>query len=104
MHLKCGRGAIRAQRPFNHARHGIRLNSIAPGPFPTEGAWARLDPLKEGAIDEDPDNRYRTRNPMGRVGRPSELANMAAFLLSDHASWVSGQILHVDGGISSLRV
>src|SRR5215470_407483 len=75
-------------------RHGIRLNAIAPGPFPTEGAWARLNPLQEGD-----DNRYHARNPLGRVGRPSELANMAAFLMSDEVEYINGEVIAIDGGM-----
>ena len=76
------------------ARHGIRLDAIAPGPFPTEGAWARLNPLQEGN-----DTRYNTRNPMGRVGRPSELANMAAFLMSEEVEYINGEIIAIDGAM-----
>ncbi|WP_457832466.1 SDR family oxidoreductase, partial [Staphylococcus aureus] len=72
----------------------IRLNAIAPGPFPTEGAWARLNPMK----DAD-DDRYKTRNPMGRVGRPHELANMAAFLMSDEVAYINGEVIAIDGGM-----
>lgn len=75
---KAGVAVMTQSLAVEWARHGIRLNAIAPGPFPTEGAWARLNPLQEGG-----DSRYTTRNPMGRVGRPSELANMAAFLMSE---------------------
>lgn len=76
------------------ARHGIRLNAIAPGPFPTEGAWARLSPMGDGG--EDP---YKKRNPMGRVGRPHELANMAAFLMSDEVAYINGEVVAIDGGM-----
>ncbi|CAN5208767.1 SDR family oxidoreductase [soil metagenome] len=76
------------------ARHGIRLNAIAPGPFPTEGALARLNPMKDGD-----DDRYKTRNPMGRVGRPGELANMAAFLMSDEVEYINGEVIAIDGGM-----
>jgi NAD(P)-dependent dehydrogenase (short-subunit alcohol dehydrogenase family) len=75
-------------------RFGIRLNAIAPGPFPTEGAWARLNPLKEGD-----DDRYKARNPLGRVGRPNELANMAAFLMSDEVEYINGEVIAIDGGM-----
>ena len=74
-------------------RHGIRLNAIAPGPFPTEGAWARLNPKG------DSDERYRDRNPMGRVGRMSELANMASFLMSEEVEYINGEVVAIDGGM-----
>jgi enoyl-[acyl-carrier-protein] reductase (NADH) len=79
---------------FEWARHGIRLNAIAPGPLPTEGAWARLNPMQEGN-----DSRYNTRNPMGRVGRPSELANMAAFLMSEEVEYINGEVIAIDGAM-----
>ena len=72
---KAGVAVMTQSLAVEWGRHGIRLNAIAPGPFPTEGAWARLNP--QGESD---DSRYKARNPLGRVGRPSELANMAAFL------------------------
>ena len=56
--------------------HGIRINAIAPGPFPTEGAWARLSP--KGALDED--SSSMSSIPTGRVGEMSELQNLATFL------------------------
>lgn len=96
---KAGVAVMTQSLAVEWARHGIRLNAIAPGPFPTEGAWARLDPLKEGATDEDPDNRYRTRNPMGRVGRPSELANTAAFLMSEEVEYINGEVIAIDGAM-----
>jgi len=71
--------------------YGIRLNALAPGVFPTEGANARLSP-KQRWSDETADN------PMNRVGRMSELQNAAAFLLSDEVEWLTGQTLVIDGG------
>src|SRR5471030_1892384 len=80
-------------------RHGIRLNAIAPGPFPTEGAWARLNPLKDAPLKDEGGDIYKTRNPLGRVGRPKELANMAAFLMSDEVEYINGEIIAIDGGM-----
>ena len=91
---KAGVAVMTQSLAVEWARHGIRLNAIAPGPFPTEGAWARLNPLKEGD-----DDRYTTRNPMGRVGRPSELANMAAFLMSEEVEYINGEVIAIDGAM-----
>ena len=91
---KAGVAVMTQSLAVEWARHGIRLNAIAPGPFPTEGAWARLNPLQEGD-----DNRYRTRNPMGRVGRPGELANMAAFLMSEEVEYINGEVIAIDGAM-----
>ena len=75
-------------------RHGIRLNAIAPGEIPTEGASKRLNP---GAA---PGARTEGINPMGRVGRIEELQNLAAFLLSDGCDWLTGETIVMDGGHS----
>jgi NAD(P)-dependent dehydrogenase (short-subunit alcohol dehydrogenase family) len=91
---KAGVAVMTQSLAVEWGRHGIRLNAIAPGPFPTEGAWARLNPMK----DSD-DDRYRLRNPMGRVGRPGELANMAAFLMSEEVEYINGEVIAIDGGM-----
>ncbi|MBL0899539.1 MAG: SDR family oxidoreductase, partial [Reyranella sp.] len=91
---KAGVAVMTQSLAVEWARHGIRLNAIAPGPFPTEGAWARLNPLQEGN-----DSRYNTRNPMGRVGKPHELANMAAFLMSEEVEYINGEVIAIDGGM-----
>ena len=75
-------------------RYGIRLNAIAPGVFPTEGASKRLRP------GEEPGARTREVNPMGRVGQMSELQNLAAFLLADGCEWLNGETITVDGAQS----
>ncbi len=72
---------------------GIRFNSIAPGPFPTEGAWARLSP---GQSTES--SRSMSSNPMGRVGEMPELANLAIYLLHPMSEYVNGQTIAIDGG------
>jgi NAD(P)-dependent dehydrogenase (short-subunit alcohol dehydrogenase family) len=90
---KAGVAVMTQSLAVEWARHGIRLNAIAPGPFPTEGAWARLNP------GGDNDERYKTRNPMGRVGKPGELANMAAFLMSDEVAYINGEVIAIDGGM-----
>ena len=76
-------------------KYGIRLNAIAPGPFPTEGAWSRLMPTPE--IQE----LFEKRIPLGRVGRHEELANLASYLISDMAAYISGDLIHIDGGESA---
>jgi len=73
-------------------KYGIRLNAIAPGPFPTEGAWSRLMPTPEI------ERLFRQRVPLGRVGRHEELADLASYLLSDRAGFVSGDLIYIDGG------
>jgi NAD(P)-dependent dehydrogenase (short-subunit alcohol dehydrogenase family) len=70
----------------------IRLNAIAPGAFPTEGAWSRLLPR------EDMAKVYEARNPLGRTGRHEELADLAAFLLSDRSGFITGEVVTIDGG------
>ena len=72
-------------------RHGIRLNTIAPGEIPTEGMSKRLNP------GEAPGERTARRNPMGRCGTEAELGNLAAFLLSDGCGWLSGETIAMDG-------
>ena len=72
--------------------YGIRLNAIAPGPFPTEGAWSRLVP------DEKTAEAMRRRVPLGRFGDPDELAGVAAFLLSPLSAYLTGHVLTLDGG------
>ena len=73
-------------------RYGIRLNAIAPGVFPTEGAAKRLRP------GEEPGEHTRKVNPMGRFGQMSELQNLAAFLLAPGCEWLNGETITVDGG------
>jgi NAD(P)-dependent dehydrogenase (short-subunit alcohol dehydrogenase family) len=71
---------------------GIRLNAIAPGAFPTPGAWERLVPRPDLA------RHLETTNPLGRVGEHIELANLAAFLLADGAGYINGEVVTMDGG------
>tara|TARA_B100001964_G_C14245240_1_gene607084 strand:- start:422 stop:1261 length:840 start_codon:yes stop_codon:yes gene_type:complete len=71
---------------------GIRLNAIAPGPFPTDGAWERLVPTKKLA------DVWEHRNPLGRVGEHNELTNLAAFLVSDGSAYINGDAITIDGG------
>jgi NAD(P)-dependent dehydrogenase (short-subunit alcohol dehydrogenase family) len=71
---------------------GIRLNAIAPGPFPTQGAWERLVPRPELA------RAFETRNPLGRSGEHAELADLATFLVADGSAYVNGEVVTIDGG------
>jgi len=73
-------------------KYGIRLNAVAPGPFPTEGAWSRIMPTREIQA------LFEKRIPLGRVGEHVELANLAAFLISDAAAYITGDLIHIDGG------
>ncbi len=72
---------------------GIRTCAIVPGPFPTEGAWSRLMPKERGAQDD-----MIKAIPMRRVGEHIELANLAAFLVSDGAAYINGDAIVIDGG------
>lgn len=74
------------------AKYGIRSNAIAPGPFPTEGAMSRLFPEDLNIPD------YRERIPLKRAGDHQELANLAAFLMSDFSSYINGEVITIDGG------
>jgi NAD(P)-dependent dehydrogenase (short-subunit alcohol dehydrogenase family) len=71
---------------------GIRLNAIAPGPFPTEGAWSRLVP--NAAMDK----AWMNKIPLGRVGEHCELADLAAFLLAEGSAYINGEVVVIDGG------
>ena len=88
---KAGVAAMTTTLAYEWATYGIRANAIAPGPIPTEGAWQRLVPSK------DFEDRYRKRLPMGRFGTPAELAQLAAFLLSDMSAYISGAVVAMDG-------
>jgi NAD(P)-dependent dehydrogenase (short-subunit alcohol dehydrogenase family) len=74
--------------------HGIRLNAIAPGPFPTKGAWDRLSPQSANRGDNSQGNI-----PMGRNGEMPELANLAVFLMGDGCDYLTGQTIAIDGGL-----
>jgi NAD(P)-dependent dehydrogenase (short-subunit alcohol dehydrogenase family) len=71
---------------------GIRLNAIAPGPFPTKGAWDRLIPNKELEAS------WLGRIPLGRVGEHRELADLAVYLISEGAGYINGEVVTIDGG------
>jgi NAD(P)-dependent dehydrogenase (short-subunit alcohol dehydrogenase family) len=110
--MACGRRWLKAQRPgvmlnaisksgvvaltrslaVEWGNRGIRMNAIAPGPIPTEGAFSRLLPRPEL------EQFARERNPMNRFGRVEELADLAAFLVSDGSAYINGEIVTMDGG------
>lgn len=91
---KAGVEAMTKTLAFEWATYGIRCNAIAPGPFPTEGAWQRLLP------DKDMENFYKKRIPVGRFGEHKELANLASFLVSDLSPFINGEVVTIDGGES----
>ncbi|HEY4740465.1 MAG: SDR family oxidoreductase [Candidatus Acidiferrales bacterium] len=90
---KAGVLAMTRSLAVEWAPHRIRLNAIAPGPFPTEGAWSRLLPSKEL------EDRAKNYHPMKRFGRHDELANLASYLLSQQAEYVNGECVVIDGGL-----
>jgi NAD(P)-dependent dehydrogenase (short-subunit alcohol dehydrogenase family) len=89
---KAGVLAMTTSLAVEWAKYHIRLNAIAPGPFPTEGAWSRLIPSKQF------EEHNKEKHPMKRFGRHEELANLAAFLLSDMAEYINGECVVIDGG------
>jgi len=89
---KAGVLAMTASLAVEWAKYHIRVNAIAPGPFPTEGAWSRLMPSQQ--FEEYALNKH----PMKRFGKHEELTNLAAFLLSDMAQYINGECVVIDGG------
>ena len=91
----CGKAGVLAMTrslAYEWGTYGIRVNAIAPGPFPTEGAWTRLFPNKKF------EKKYLERIPAGRYGEHDELANLASFLMSDMAPYITGETVTIDGG------
>jgi len=89
---KAGVEALTRSLAVEWGNRGIRMNAIAPGPIPTQGAFSRLLPrpeLEELALD---------RNPLHRFGTVEELANLAAFLVSDGSGYLNGEVIRMDGG------
>jgi NAD(P)-dependent dehydrogenase (short-subunit alcohol dehydrogenase family) len=89
---KAGVLAMTTSLAVEWAKYHIRLNAIAPGPFPTEGAWSRLMPSKQF------EEHAISKHPMKRFGRHEELTNLAVFLLSDMAEYINGECVVIDGG------
>jgi NAD(P)-dependent dehydrogenase (short-subunit alcohol dehydrogenase family) len=92
----CGKAGVLAltrSLAVEWAKYNIRSNAIAPGPFPTEGAWSRLLP---GDLVKKFDPA--TRIPLKRVGEHHELANLAAYLMSEFSAYVNGEVITIDGG------
>ncbi len=90
---KAGVLALTRSLASEWGKYGIRSNAIAPGPFPTKGAWERLFP---GSVAEEIDPLKRI--PLGRFGEHQELANLAAYLMSDYSSYINGEVITIDGG------
>jgi NAD(P)-dependent dehydrogenase (short-subunit alcohol dehydrogenase family) len=90
---KAGVLAMTRSLAVEWAKYGIRTNAIAPGPFPTKGAWDRLLP---GDLQEKFD--FKKKIPLRRVGEHQELANLAAYLMSDFSSYINGEVVTIDGG------
>jgi NAD(P)-dependent dehydrogenase (short-subunit alcohol dehydrogenase family) len=90
---KAGVLAMTRSLAVEWAKYGIRSNAIAPGPFPTKGAWDRLLP---GNLAEKFDLAKKV--PLKRVGDHQELANLAAYLVSDFSAYVNGEVITIDGG------
>lgn len=89
---KAGVEALTRSLAVEWGNRGIRMNAIAPGPIPTQGAFSRLLPrpeLEKLALD---------RNPLHRFGTVEELANLAAFLVSDGSCYINGEVIRMDGG------
>ena len=89
---KAGVQALTRSLAVEWGDRGIRMNAIAPGPIPTEGAFSRLLPRPEleGAA--------KKRIPLGRFGTMEEFANLAAFLVSDGSGYINGEVVTMDGG------
>ena len=90
---KAGVLAMTRSLAVEWAKYGIRCNAIAPGPFPTKGAWDRLLP---GDLKDKFDLAKKV--PLKRVGDHQELANLAAYLVSDFSAYVNGEVITIDGG------
>ncbi|MEM8799348.1 MAG: SDR family oxidoreductase [Pseudomonadota bacterium] len=93
---KAGVAAMTQSLAVEWGPKGIRANAIAPGPFPTKGAWDRLMP--KGAAEKVGDISGEESVPMRRVGKHEELANLAVFLMAPGAAYINGAVVPIDGG------
>ena len=89
---KAGVQALTRSLAVEWGNRGIRMNAIAPGPIPTQGAFSRLLPRPE--LEE----LAKDGNPLRRFGTPEEFANLAAFLISDYSGYINGEVVTMDGG------
>jgi NAD(P)-dependent dehydrogenase (short-subunit alcohol dehydrogenase family) len=90
---KAGVVALTRSLAVEWGKYNIRLVGVAPGPFPTEGAWSRLLPGNVGDILD-----FKKKNPLNRLGKHEELVNLASYLVSDYAGFINGEIVTIDGG------
>ena len=88
---KSGINAMTQSLAAEWGKYGIKVNGIAPGPFPTKGAWERLNP------GNNQDDGMMSTVPLGRVGQMSELQNLATFLMADGCDYLTGQTIAIDG-------
>jgi NAD(P)-dependent dehydrogenase (short-subunit alcohol dehydrogenase family) len=95
---KAGLNVMTKSLATEWAPHGIRLNAIAPGPFPTKGAWERLNLGSMRGAAMGTEDGSAAGNPMGRVGQMHELRNLAVFLMADGCDYLTGETIAIDGG------
>jgi NAD(P)-dependent dehydrogenase (short-subunit alcohol dehydrogenase family) len=89
---KAGVQALTRSLAVEWGNRGIRMNAIAPGPIPTEGAFSRLLPRPEL------EQLAKQKIPLARFGTVDEFANLAAFLVSDGSGYINGEVVTMDGG------
>ena len=87
---KSGINAMTQSLAAEWGKYNIKVNAIAPGPFPTKGAWERLNPKGN-------DESSMGSVPLGRVGKMNELQNLATFLMADGCDYLTGQTIAIDG-------